>query len=196
MWRVCHPAMFCDRLYVHPGILHMLFFLSFWFVSLLLWELLGGQQWHCLLFLHLVLLWYILIFYSFVQYYFIYFAIVTGKCHSSFIAALTFTPFPLYSLFISPSSQLCGIFSFVWTCLIMSRSMFLVSWSASVKISFGIWSGPKRFFLIGLFIAAPISLFVIGSCSGSGVLYFSWNSFIVFVTISVDAWHSVVPGHA
>ena len=103
-------------------------------------------------------------FYSFVQNSFIYFAIVAGKCYSSFIAALTFTPFPLYSLFISPSSQLCGIFSFVWTSLIMSHSMFLVSWSASMNISFGNWSGPKLFFLFSFFIAASISVLSSSTC--------------------------------
>ena len=48
--------------------------------------------------------------------------------------------------------------------------MFLVSWSASIKISFGNWSGPKLFYLFSFFIAAFISLFAIGSCSVTGFL--------------------------
>ena len=95
--------------------------------------------------------------------------------------------------FFSPSSWLWGIF------FIMDNYDYAtehVSWSASMKISFGNWSGPKLFFRFSFFIAASISLFVIGSFSGPGSLHFFWNSFIIFVIISVDAWHSVVQGLA
>ena len=77
-------------------------------------------------------------------------------------------PFPLYSLFISPSNQLFGMFSLLWISSIILHSMFLVSGSASMKISLGMPSGPKLFFLLSFFIASFISLLVIGSWSGPG----------------------------
>ena len=56
-----------------------------------------------------------------------------------------FFPLPLYSLRISPSRQLGGIFSALWILLKILHIMFLVSWSASMNTSFGILSGPRLF---------------------------------------------------
>ena len=103
-------------------------------------------------------------------------------------------PFPLYSLLIYPSSQLSGIFSLLCISFIILQNTFLVSGSASTKISLGILSGPRLLFL--LFLIAPWNYWItIGSYSAPGFAYCCWVSFMVAVNILVDSLYSV-PGFA
>ena len=66
---------------------------------------------------------------------------------------LPLIPFPLYSHFIWPFLQLFGMFSSWWILLMIFRYFFLASWSASMKTSFGIISGPRLLFLLSFFMA-------------------------------------------
>ena len=72
-------------------------------------------------------------------------------------------PFPLYSLRIWPSCQLCGISSFTWILLNASLKISLVFLLASMNVSLGMSSGPRLFFLFSflwLFLV-PWGLFVL-----------------------------------
>ena len=59
---------------------------------------------------------------------------------------LPFIPFPLYIVMISPSCPSCGIVSVFVILFRGAWYMVLVSWSASMKASFGMLSGPVFFF--------------------------------------------------
>ena len=107
-----------------------------------------------------------------------------------------FIPFPLYSLLISPSSQLSGIFSLLCISFIILQNIFLVSGSASMKISLGILSGPRLFLLLSFLIAPFSSWITIGSCSVPGFVYCCWVFLMVAVIILVDSSYSWVPGLA
>ena len=108
-----------------------------------------------------------------------------------------FSSLPLYSLIISPSSQLRGVSSSLWTFSSISFRTFLVSLFASMKISFGILSGPRLLFLFSFFIAAFISFSLIWSSvsvavSGSFSRFFlTW----VFILL-VHSAYSAVPSLA
>ena len=189
--------MLCHRLSGHPGILHRLFFLCSWFVLLLPWVLWGGPQLHFQLFHLLALLWYVLLF-------FILSLRILSYTLPTLLASVIprsllhfpFIPFPLYSLLISPSSQLSGIFSLLCIAFIILQNIFLVSVSASMKISLGILSGPRLFFLLSFVIAPFSSWITIGSYSVPGFVYCCWVFFIVAVIILVDSSYSWVPGLA
>ena len=58
---------------------------------------------------------------------------------------LAFIPFPLYIVMISSSCHSCGIVSVFVILFRVAWYMVLVSWSASVKASLGMVSGPVLF---------------------------------------------------
>ena len=59
---------------------------------------------------------------------------------------LPFIPYPLYIVMISPSCHSCGIVSIFVILFRVAWYMVLVSWSAAMKASLGILSGPVLFF--------------------------------------------------
>ena len=64
---------------------------------------------------------------------------------------LPLVPLPLYSLIMWPWSQLAGICSSWCILFIVVRRAFFVFSSASMKISFGMPSGPRLFFRFSFF---------------------------------------------
>ena len=79
---------------------------------------------------------------------------------------LSLIPFPLYIVMISPSCHSCGIVSVFVILFIVAWYMVLVSWSASMRASFGMLSGPVLFFLLSFFIAVFSSFVSICFISG------------------------------
>ena len=155
-------------LFVRLGIPHMLFLLS-----LLPWVLFNAQLLHCLQFLLIRPLYYAL-FSLTINLGFSRMLYLRCWPGWSLLNCCTFLRFhpphphpppppppppptptpppPLYSCLITPWSQLAGMTSELWTLLITSRKIFLVSASYSINTSFGISFAPKSVLVISRLI--------------------------------------------
>ena len=133
-------------------------------------------------------------FYSFIEDYFTYLLMLLASVIPRPLLHFPFIPFPLYSFIISPSSQLSGIFCLLCVYFITLQNLFLVSGSASMKISLGILSGPWLFLLLSFLIALFNSWIFFGSYSAPGFVYCCWVFVMVAVIILVDFSYSRVSG--
>ena len=95
---------------------------------------------------------------------------------------LPFIPFPLYIVMISPSCHSCGIVSVLVILFRVAWYMVLVSWSASMKASFGMLSGPVFFFLLSFFIAVFSSFVSICFISGLCCICVSISLTLFFIS--------------
>ena len=98
---------------------------------------------------------------------------------------LPFIPFPLYIVMISPSCHSCGIVSVFVSLLMVAWYMVLVSWSASMKASFGMLSGLCLFsFWVSLLqCSVLLCLFVLFLADVASVFLFLWLCSLFLLSI-------------